>query len=184
VTRIDIGTVLRNSANLPYTNLVTRSTGAAVRRCIELELEALPADETATLDFSRIGVMDFSCADEIVAKLLLDPPLGATRPARGMVIFHGITDHHLEAIEDVLHHHGLAMVVHFADGGARLVGTVSDDERMTWELVYAAGATSVQALAVRSGKALDELHRTLESLHARRLVRQSEDGYAPLGTLQ
>lgn len=184
MTRIDVGTVLRNSANLPYTNLVTRSTGAAVRRCIELELEALPEDEVATLDFSQIGVMDFSCADEIVAKLLLDPPTGAPSRRCGMVIFHGITDHHLEAIEDVLHHHGLAMVVHFADGGARLVGAVNDDERITWELVYASGATSVQALALRAGRELDELHRTLEALHARRLVRQCEEGYAPLGTIQ
>ena len=101
-----------------------------------------------------------------------------------MVIFHGIADHHLEAIEDVLHHHGLAMVVHFADGGARLVGAVSDDERTTWELVYAVGSTSVQALAVRTGKELDDIHRTLEALHSRRLVRQCEDGYAPLGSLQ
>ena len=76
MTRIDVGLVLRDAAHLPYTNLVTRSTGAAVRRCIELELAALPADETATLDFSHIGVMDFSCADEIVAKLLLDPQIG------------------------------------------------------------------------------------------------------------
>ena len=41
MTRIDVGLVLRDAAHLPYTNLVTRSTGAAVRRCIELELAAL-----------------------------------------------------------------------------------------------------------------------------------------------
>ncbi len=175
---------MRNSANLPYTNLVTRSTGAAVRRCIELELAALPADEIATLDFSQIGVMDFSCADEIVAKLLLDPPSGAPGRNCSMVIFHGITDHHLAAIEDVLHHHGLAMVVHFADGGARLVGAVNDDERTTWELVYASGSSSVQALASRAGRELDEVGRILEALHTRRLVRQSDEGYAPIGTIQ
>ena len=33
--RIDVGSVLRYSANLPYADLVTRSTGAAVRRCID-----------------------------------------------------------------------------------------------------------------------------------------------------
>jgi hypothetical protein len=184
MTRIDVGSVLRNSANLPYRNLVTRSTGAAVRQCIELELAALPADETATLDFSQIGMMDFSCADEIVAKLLLDPPQGAPARTGGGVTFHGITDHHLEAIEDVLHHHGLAMVVHFADGGARLVGAVNEDERSIWDVVYATGGTSTQALADRAGRDLAEVQQVLELLHSRRLVRQAETGYHPLGTLQ
>ena len=183
MTRIDVGSVLRNSANLPYRNLVTRSTGAAVRQCIELELAALPADETATLDFSQIGMMDFSCADEIVAKLLLDPPHGAPARTCGLVIFHGITDHHLEAIEDVLHHHGLAMVVHFADGGARLVGAVNDDERLMWELVYATGGTTVQALATRAGRAHTDTEQILELLHSRHLVRHAEQGSHPLGSL-
>ena len=184
MTRIDVGTVLRHSAKLPYSNLVTRSTGAAVRRCIEQELARLPADETATLDFSQIGMMDFSCADEVVAKLLQDPPHGTPARTWGIVTFHGITDHHLEAIEDVLHHHGLAMVVHFADGGARLVGAVNDDERALWDLVYAMGGTSVQALAERAGRDHAEVQRILELLHERRLVRQAGHGYHPLRTVQ
>ena len=111
MTRIDVGTVLRHSAKLPYSNLVTRSTGAAVRRCIEQELALLPADETATLDFSQIGMMDFSCADEVVAKLLQDPPHGTPARTWGIVTFHGITDHHLEAIEDVLQPMGVGVVI-------------------------------------------------------------------------
>jgi hypothetical protein len=131
VTRIDVGLVLRHSANLPYANLVTRHTGAAVRRCIEVELAALHDGDIALLDFSHIGMMDYSCADEIIAKLL-QAHLNPNAPS-AYVVFHGITDAHLEAIEDVLLHHGLALVVHFADGAARLVGSVSDDERSVWD---------------------------------------------------
>ena len=41
MTHIDVGLVLRHSAKVPYADLVTRTTGAAVRECIERELSAL-----------------------------------------------------------------------------------------------------------------------------------------------
>ncbi|MBI1808915.1 MAG: hypothetical protein HYR75_03385 [Gemmatimonadetes bacterium] len=176
MTRIDVGSVLRHSANLPYADLVTRPTGAAVRQCIERELEGLHRGDVALLDFSQIGMMDYSCADEVVAKLLLaykhrDADLG-------YVVFHGITDAHLEAIEDVLHHHGLALVVHFADGAARLVGAVSDDERETWEHVRALGAAGAADVARAAGSEPEVIAELLGALHRRRLLRFDGESYA------
>lgn len=179
MTRIDVGSVLRHSANVPFSDLVTRPTGAAVRRCLERELAALTEGDVAVLDFSQIGMMDFSCADEVVAKLLLTLSAQDSRP--GFVVFHGITDAHLEAIEDVLHHHGLALVVHFADGGARLVGAVSDDERSVWELVSARGALAAADVALAVGRELEEMARVLDSLRRRRLLRHDGLMYGPVG---
>jgi hypothetical protein len=178
VTRIDVGLVLRHSANLPYADLVTRHTGAAVRRCIEVELAALHDGDIALLDFSHIGMMDYSCADEIVAKLL-QAHLRPSAPS-AYVVFHGITDAHLEAIEDVLLHHGLALVVHFADGAARLVGFVSDDERSVWDFVYARGAGDALELANAAGRDHAEMRAVLETLLVRRLLRADGDNYGPL----
>jgi hypothetical protein len=179
--RIDVGSVLRHSANLPYADLVTRSTGAAVRRCIEAELAALSDDDVATLDFSHIGMMDYSCADEVVAKLLLDLARRGARPSS--LVFHGITDAHLEAIEDVLLHHGLALVVHFADGAARLVGAVSEEERLVWQLVNSRGGAQVGDLVGESARAESELLIVLETLHDRRLLRRDGPTYAPIGVV-
>ena len=179
MTRIDVGSVLRHSANVPFSDLVTRPTGVAVRRCLERELAALHEGDVALLDFSHIGMMDYSCADEVVAKLLLT--LAATDSAPGFVVFHGITDAHLEAIEDVLQHHGLALVVHFADGGARLVGAVSDDERSVWELVVARGSVAPGEVAVAVGRETGEMALVLDSLRRRRLVRHDGLSYAPVG---
>ena len=67
MTRIDIGSVLRHSANVLFSDLVTRPTGVAVRRCLERELAGLHEGDVALLDFSQIGMMDYSCADEVVA---------------------------------------------------------------------------------------------------------------------
>ena len=176
---IDVGSVLRHSANLPYADLVTRSTGAAVRRCIEAELSSLAHDDVATLDFTHIGMMDYSCADEVVAKLLLDLARRGGRPSS--LVFHGITDAHLEAIEDVLLHHGLALVVHFADGAARLVGAVSEDERVLWQLVHARGTYLVDDLARDSARNSADVLPVLEALLDRRLLRRDGFTFAPIG---
>lgn len=179
--RIDVGSVLRHSANLPYADLVTRSTGAAVRRCIEAEIALMGDDDVVTLDFTHIGMMDYSCADEVVAQLLLDLARRGGRPSS--LVFHGITDAHLEAIENVLDHHQLALVVHFADGAARLVGAVSDDERAVWQLVHTRGATHVDELAAESAREAAELLILLEALHDRRLLRRDGPTFAPIGVV-
>jgi hypothetical protein len=181
VTRIDVGSVLRHSANLPFSDLVTRPTGAAVRKCIQTELAALSEGDVALLDFSQIGMMDYSCADEVVAKLLI--ALAGQEAHAGYIVFHGITDAHLEAIEVVLEHHGLALVVQFADGGARLVGAVTEQERSIWESVYSRAAS---ADPVPSATPSDpaETARVLESLLHRRLLRHDGVAYAPLGPVQ
>lgn len=180
MTRIDVGSVLRHSANLPFSDLVTRPTGAAVRRCIQNELAALSDGDVALLDFSHIGMMDYSCADEVVAKLLI----ALSSQDAGYVVFHGITDVHLEAIEVVLDHHGLALVVQFADGGARLVGAVTDDERAIWEMVYARGAACPHDVAAGADREPAEMARILDSLLQRRLLRHDGVSYAPLGPVQ
>jgi len=51
-------------------HLVTRETGKAVRSFIAGELGALAPGSVMTLDFSGVGIIDFSCADEFLAKLV------------------------------------------------------------------------------------------------------------------
>ena len=181
MTRIDVGSVLRHSANVPYADLVTRPTGAAVRRCIERELASMHDGDVATLDFTHIGMMDYSCADEVVAKLILtfDSPDARS----GSVVFHGITDAHLEAIEVVLHHHGLALVVQFADGGTRLVGAVSHDEREAWDMVLARGTVAADEVAMVVGGDLAASARVLDALVRRRLLRHDGGAYCPPGAV-
>src|SRR5207249_18992 len=63
----------------------------------------------ARIDFTGVGCIDYSCADEIVAKLLRD--------RRAVVVLSGISDGHREAIEPVLAGHGLAALIERRDGG-------------------------------------------------------------------
>ncbi|MFB6240235.1 MAG: hypothetical protein ABEJ46_01485, partial [Gemmatimonadota bacterium] len=53
-----------------YSYLVTRHTGRAVRMSIEEQIAGSPGPLVAVLDFRNVAVIDFSCADEVVAKLV------------------------------------------------------------------------------------------------------------------
>lgn len=57
---------LRNESN----NLVTRQTGQRIRERIERDLETEEEGQIVILDFSGVGIIDYSCADEVVAKII------------------------------------------------------------------------------------------------------------------
>ncbi len=181
MTHIDVQSALAESLSMPYHDLVTRRTGAAVRVFIEHQLSGLADGSVAFLDFSHIGVLDRSCADEFVAKLML--PLTVEHPSRdGYVVFHGLNDGHMDSIEQVLHAHGLALVVQFADGLAQLVGAVTEVERRLWDVVMVRGRAGVDGLAAEAGLTTEDAVQLLDSLARRRLVRRDHDCYCPLGT--
>ena len=180
MTHIDVQSALAESMSMPYHDLVTRRTGAAVRVFVEHQLSGLADGSVAFLDFSRIGVLDRSCADEFVAKLMI--PLTSDHPTRdGYVVLHGVSDGHMDSIEQVLLAHGLALVVQFPDGGAHLVGAVTEVERRLWQMVMGSGRAGLDGLAAAAGLALEETQALLDSLARRRLVRRDHDCYCPLG---
>jgi hypothetical protein len=184
---IDVGTVLRGTVGALYRNLVTRPTGAAVRRAIEAQVAAVAgaaqADAAArpvvaTIDFSQVELLDFSCADEIVAKLLLRMGQDVAWP--GYVAFMGLHDAHLDPIETVLERHALALVS-WHDGEAELFGEVETDERRHWEVVRDHGPASPDVVARELAMDAGCSARVLERLSARRLVMYGGAGYVVPG---
>ena len=121
--RIDLAPLLRETVATPYSDMVTRSTGAALRDRIEQTI-AGASHRTTQLDFTAVGLLDFSCADEVVAKLLLRV---ATEDEH-YVVLSGITDSHLDAIDHVLERHGLSVAA-LTDGEAapRVLGVATPD---------------------------------------------------------
>ncbi len=178
IETIRIGTLLRETAATPYRNLITRPTGAAVRDRIEAAL----ADSncaTAMLDFSDIELLDFSCADEVVAKLLL---AGIDRGGR-VVVLQGLREDQHEAIEQVLIHHGLAMVaVSSADGVGmpQLIGWVTADAREAFACACERGALRPGQLAAALGWSESRSREALRTLLAHRLVRTEGEFYFPI----
>ena len=95
VTRIDVGSVLRHSANLPFSDLVTRPTIAAVTdgNAFGPALAALSwRRRRCAAGFSHIGMMDYSCAD----RSRRQAPDRARRPG-GACRLYRIPRHHRRA---------------------------------------------------------------------------------------
>jgi hypothetical protein len=180
---IDLSSVLRQTLSCElYSNLVTRPTGAAVRTQIEALLADARERSLTVIDFSHVGMIDFSCADEVVAKLLLRYVAAERVDREAYFLFRGVTDDHWDAIETVLERHGLALVLE-TDEGARIVGMVNDGERAAWEKVYELGRAGAADIASALGSAEGDAEAVLDGLHRRRLVMLTEDGYIAVGGL-
>ena len=139
---IDVSSVLRQTLSCElYSNLVTRPTGAAVRTQIEALLADARERTLTVIDFSHVGMIDFSCADEVVAKLLLRYVSVERDGREAYFLFRGVTEDHWDAIEAVLERHRLALILESTDGaGAHIGGIVDDRERVAWTTVYERGA--------------------------------------------
>jgi len=127
IQHIDVHAVLQESVSSIYADLVTRPTGRVVRERIERAIATAADVAIARMDFTGVGCIDYSCADEIVAKLLRDRPT--------VLVLTGITDGHREAIEPVLAGHGLAALVEGPGGALEVLGAPEAAAALLEELV-------------------------------------------------
>lgn len=160
---IDVGALLRSLPASPGADLVTRPTGRAVRQAIEGKLADTPSQAAVSvIDFTAIRVLDFSCADEVVARLLLRylPP---ERPGNVFFLFRGVEEVHGHAVAEVLARHGLAAVCDFGKGALKLLGPTTPEERDAWSTLERReriGAGASASLLGSRGDAM--LHRLSE----------------------
>jgi hypothetical protein len=167
--RVDMSAMVRRSIATLYSHLVTRPTGQALRLGIETQITELGALCLTVLDFSEVAVLDYSCADEIVAKLIKRYQR-EDRPAEAYFLARGIEDRHRETIEAVLGRQGLAITAELADGSVVLLGDASSAERAAWGILEVLGRAAPGEVAARTGVEESESARALESLARRRVV--------------
>ncbi len=135
---IDVGSVLRGSRESLYSHLVTRPTGRAVRLAIEEQVAGNSRTALSLIDLSDVTVMDFSCADEVVAKLLMRY-LEEDRPGDALFVFGGVCPSLHEPIQTVLERQGLLAVAQDSDGSCALMGTRTEEEEYVWTVLEARG---------------------------------------------
>jgi hypothetical protein len=175
---IDLSSYRRSVTSL-FSNLVTRPTGRAIRSGVEsqiAELEEGPGACLSILDFSQVRVLDYSCADEIVAKLLLRFA-GDDRPAEAFFVVRGIQEHHEEAIEAVLERHDLMLVAQDAEGGEwRLLGAANPVHRAVWDALVRVGRALPPDVAAEAGLAVEAVEPALEGMVTLRVATRWADG--------
>jgi len=171
----DLSLAARRSVASLYSHLVTRPTGRALRLGIESQIGELDACCLSVLDFTQVIVLDYSCADEAVAKLV-QRYVGADRPNDVYFVARGLGEQHREPIEAVLSRHGLALAAELGGGGFVLLGAATGDEQAAFVEVERARAASPVQIAASLGRHIDEMTGVLEVLAHRRVVLRHGDG--------
>ena len=183
---IDLTRMHRRTVTSFYSNLITRPTGRAIRMGVESQIAELEPERElciSVLDFSQVRVLDYSCADEIVAKLLLRYAR-SDRPGEAYFVVRGVQEHHEEAIEAVLERHRLLLAAETESGATRLLGPSDAVQRACWAVLVEHGRSSIDQVAERSGLAAEAVSPTLASLAVQRVVVPlSQGGFCALPTL-
>lgn len=134
---IDVGQVLQHTATSLYAHLVTRPTGRAVRMAIETRLHGTGPRSLSLIDFSEVQILDFSCADEVVAKLL--QRYGPGEPHEAFFVFRGVHEPHRDQVEYVLDRQGLVAVAETGPGRFELLGARTPAEDRAWRRLEGLG---------------------------------------------
>ena len=176
----------RLSVTSLFSNLVTRPTGRAIRTGVEsqlAEMEGVCSPCISVLDFSQVRILDYSCADEIVAKLLLRFS-GEERPTEAYFMVRGLDEHHVEPIEAVLERHGLLLVAQDHEGGVHLLGATNPVHRAAWAALLRRGRARAAEIGPETGLAEEAVAATLHGFLLQRVVVRRADGtFSPLPVL-
>jgi len=128
-----VGQVLQRTVTSLYSYLVTRPTGRAVRMAIETRLQDAGERSLSLIDLSEVVILDFSCADEVVAQLLERSRESPTHEA--FFVFRGVHEPHRDQIQAVLERRGLATVAETQADIFELLGDRTPAEERAWSVL-------------------------------------------------
>lgn len=179
----DLQTLVQRSVASLYSHLVTRPTGRALRLGIESQIGEIGSVCLSVLDFTQVVVLDYSCADEAVAKLIQRYQM-ADRPADAYFVARGLGEQHRDPIDEVLIRHGLALVAEVA-GEFTLLGRADPFEHDAWHALQRVRVGRPDDVAVELEASPSGVAAALERLAARRVVlrRGPADSFCALTTL-
>jgi len=170
----DLSLLVQRSVASLYSHLVTRPTGAAIRLGIETQIGEIGTVCLSVLDFTQVVVLDFSCADEVVAKLI-QRYAANDRPADAYFVARGLGEQHRDPIDEVLLRHDLALVAE-VEGKFLLLGSADPLERAAWNVLQSAtrGETADIAAAIAAHHA--DVAAALDRLATRRVILRGGTG--------
>ncbi len=154
-------------------NLVTRETGRFIRESIETRLEREPEGTVIALDFAHVGIIDFSCADEIISKLVAR--LQGLEYGDKYVVLQGLTPTHEENIAVALERKKLAILLSRPDGSWRLLGTLNPYLNEALQFVMIHREITARDLADETQVEISLASTKLLNLFKARLVQRSSE---------
>lgn len=154
-------------------NLVTRQTGKVIRETIEVRLEAEEEGTIVAMDFRDIGIIDYSCADEVIAKLvtrLLSGDYGDT-----YLFLTSLTPTQKENIHVALERKRSAVLSLDEGPSWQVLGMLNRYLRETLNQVMDTGRISARELADLIGVGINTSGTRLLNLWRLRLICRTEE---------
>ena len=160
---------LKNGSN----DLVTRVSGQVIRERIERDIAQEENGTVVALDFSKIGIIDYSCADEIVAKLI--SRLLSGEYGDKYITLTGLNENQKENIEVALERKELAVMAEMRDGRKILLGSLNNYLKETLNLILKKGKISAKDLSESMKLEANTSGTRLLNLHKKRLVKRGDE---------
>jgi len=150
-----------------YADLVTRQIGRGIFALLENEVRKQEEGTVLVLDFFDIGALDYSCADEIFARLIL--LLQNNEYGEKYVLFTNLSLHHKENLQIVLEKKDLAALIR-EEGTWEVLGSLDNYLFQTLKTIMKEGKISSSELSHRLHLALNTASMRLSNLSKLRLV--------------
>src|SRR4030067_2858379 len=137
--------ILKEELKNGSSDLVTRPSGQVIRNRIEKDMENEKDGEVIALDFSKIGIIDYSCADEVVAKLI--SRLLSGEYGDKYITLIGLNENQKENIEVALERKDLAVMAGMQDEKKILLGNLNNYLKETLNLILKKGRITAKDLS-------------------------------------
>jgi len=172
MVRYDLYKLVKEELGIGSKDLVTRPSGQAIRVRIERDIEKEADGAVVALDFTTIGVIDYSCADEIVTKLV--SRLLSNEYGDKYLLLIGLNENQKENIEVALERKDLTIMAEMRDNSRVVLGKLNNYLKDTLDfIVKKKTATSKDLSDARKLEANTSGTRLL-NLHKKRLVKRVE----------
>jgi hypothetical protein len=153
-------------------HLVTRETGRFVREAVEERLRILGPRTLVDLDFSGVGIVDYSCADEVVTKLITR--LQGQEYGEKFLRLKGLNGTQRENVEVALERKKLG-IIEVADGGKiGTLGVVQPYLADTLQIIFEHGSMTARQLATLESIELSTASTRLANGYKLRLIARRE----------
>ena len=171
--KYDLHKLIKEELKNGSSDLVTRPSGHVVRNRIEMDIAKAEDGAVIALDFSKIGIIDYSCADEIVAKLI-SRLLGGEYGNKYFTLT-GLNENQQENIEVALERKALAAIAEKRNGEKILLGSLHNYLKETLDLILKNGKLTAKELSQAMNLEANTSGTRLLNLHKKRLVKRIEE---------
>ena len=171
MAKYDLSKFLKEELGNGSKDLVTRPSGEKIRQRIERDMEKELNGSVIALDFARIGIIDYSCADEIIAKLV--SRLLSGEYGDNYILLTGLNENQKENIEVALERKDLAIAAEMRDGRRTLIGSLNNYLKETLDFIRKKKKVSAKDLSAGLKLEANTSGTRLLNLHKKRLVRRA-----------